>query len=141
MDASTESRCQVFHVCNNLAERTSVSRFYSFLCPNGTVFNQLYYICDWWFNVDCQDNPLELPNNNKSQKTLKVSINDTKEGAESENIIHIDTIYSAIQAANDKYESQNIQSKKSKTLSATVHSKFKNRRNEKFKWKGRRPKG
>ena len=26
---------------------------YSFLCPNGTLFNQNYFICDWWFNLDC----------------------------------------------------------------------------------------
>ena len=26
---------------------------YSFLCPNGTLFNQEYFICDWWFNFDC----------------------------------------------------------------------------------------
>merc|ERR1711913_109693 len=25
---------------------------YSFLCPNGTLFNQNYFICDWWFNFD-----------------------------------------------------------------------------------------
>ena len=25
----------------------------SFLCPNGTIFNQEYFICDWWFNFDC----------------------------------------------------------------------------------------
>jgi hypothetical protein len=29
----------------------------SFLCPNGTVFNQQYFICDWWYNVDCSANP------------------------------------------------------------------------------------
>ena len=23
------------------------------MCPNGTIFNQQYFICDWWFNVDC----------------------------------------------------------------------------------------
>ena len=28
---------------------------YSFLCPNGTIFNQGYFICDWWFNVDCSE--------------------------------------------------------------------------------------
>ena len=28
---------------------------YSFLCPNGTIFNQEYFICDWWFNVDCAE--------------------------------------------------------------------------------------
>jgi hypothetical protein len=26
---------------------------YSVLCPNGTIFNQNYFICDWWFNFDC----------------------------------------------------------------------------------------
>lgn len=25
----------------------------SFLCPNGTLFHQEYFICDLWFNVDC----------------------------------------------------------------------------------------
>jgi len=24
-----------------------------FLCPNGTIFNQELFNCDWWFNVDC----------------------------------------------------------------------------------------
>ena len=27
---------------------------YSFLCPNGTMFHQKYFICDWWYNVDCR---------------------------------------------------------------------------------------
>ena len=26
---------------------------FDFLCPNGTVFNQEEFVCDWWFNVDC----------------------------------------------------------------------------------------
>lgn len=25
----------------------------SFLCPNGTIFNQVTLTCDWWFNVKC----------------------------------------------------------------------------------------
>jgi hypothetical protein len=25
------------------------------LCPNGTIFNQNYFICDWWFNFDCSE--------------------------------------------------------------------------------------
>ena len=29
----------------------------SFLCPNGTMFNQQYFVCDWWYNVDCQAQP------------------------------------------------------------------------------------
>ena len=28
---------------------------WSFLCPNGTIFNQNYFICDWWFNFDCSE--------------------------------------------------------------------------------------
>ena len=23
------------------------------LCPNGTIFNQEAFVCDWWFNFDC----------------------------------------------------------------------------------------
>lgn len=25
----------------------------SFMCPNGTIFNQEISVCSWWFNVDC----------------------------------------------------------------------------------------
>ena len=27
----------------------------SFLCPRGTIFNQEYRVCDWWYNVKCED--------------------------------------------------------------------------------------
>ena len=37
---------QAFHVCSNNIR-------YSFLCPNGTLFSQLYFVCDWWYNFDC----------------------------------------------------------------------------------------
>ncbi|XP_066971855.1 uncharacterized protein [Macrobrachium rosenbergii] len=46
-DTADEARCQVFHVCQFDGRQDS------FLCPNGTVFNQQYFVCDWWFNVDC----------------------------------------------------------------------------------------
>nr|XP_053642784.1 uncharacterized protein LOC128695880 [Cherax quadricarinatus] len=46
-DTDKEARCQVFHVCQ------SRGRINSFLCPNGTIFNQQYFVCDWWYNVDC----------------------------------------------------------------------------------------
>ncbi|XP_044739714.1 U-scoloptoxin(01)-Cw1a [Chrysoperla carnea] len=42
-----EAQCQVWHWC------LPNGRKYSFLCPNGTVFNQIHRVCDWWFNVDC----------------------------------------------------------------------------------------
>jgi len=41
-----EGRCQVFHVCHD-------ERKFSFLCPNGTIFDQKVFVCNWWFNVDC----------------------------------------------------------------------------------------
>ena len=44
-------QCQAFHVCvrSSLLDLTK----YSFLCPNGSLFDQQYFICDFWFNVDC----------------------------------------------------------------------------------------
>lgn len=49
--ADTETRCQVFRVCANTADDTS--KGFGFLCPNGTLFNQEYFVCDWYMNVDC----------------------------------------------------------------------------------------
>jgi len=46
-----EAECQQFHICANDGNGGLIK--YSFLCPNGTVFNQAYFICDWWFNFDC----------------------------------------------------------------------------------------
>ena len=49
--ADPEAECQVFHICT--ADGAGGLAQYSFLCPNGTLFNQNYFICDWWFNFDC----------------------------------------------------------------------------------------
>ena len=49
--ADPEAECQAFHICANFGSQDLTK--YSFLCPNGTLFNQQYFICDWWFNVDC----------------------------------------------------------------------------------------
>ncbi|XP_068233971.1 uncharacterized protein [Palaemon carinicauda] len=45
--ADTQSGCQAFHICQFDGRQDS------FLCPNGSIFNQQYFVCDWWFNVDC----------------------------------------------------------------------------------------
>ena len=50
--ADVEADCQPFHVCVNDGHGGSLSKF-SFLCPNGTMFSQEYFTCEWWFNVDC----------------------------------------------------------------------------------------
>nr|XP_053627653.1 pro-resilin-like [Cherax quadricarinatus] len=49
-DTAPDASCQVFHICQDRAVRRQKD---SFLCPNGTIFNQQYLVCDWWFNVDC----------------------------------------------------------------------------------------
>lgn len=51
--ADPELECQAYHVC--LQDSIDTSNLYpvSFLCPNGTIFNQELFNCDWWYNVDC----------------------------------------------------------------------------------------
>merc|ERR1712106_763643 len=49
--ADPEAECQSFHIC--AGDGTGGLTKYSFLCPNGTLFRQQYFVCDWWFNVDC----------------------------------------------------------------------------------------
>ncbi|XP_069156139.1 mucin-19 [Procambarus clarkii] len=49
--ADTEARCQVWHYCDLDGRQAS------FLCPNGTMFNQAFFVCDWWYNLDCQSAP------------------------------------------------------------------------------------
>merc|ERR1712061_176670 len=49
--ADPEAEGQAFHICT--ADGAGGLAKYSFLCPNGTLFNQNYFICDWWFNFDC----------------------------------------------------------------------------------------
>merc|ERR1712211_48015 len=51
--ADGEAECQVFHIWT--ADGAGGLAKYRFLCPNGTVFNQNYFICDWWFNFDCAE--------------------------------------------------------------------------------------
>ncbi|XP_066581994.1 1-phosphatidylinositol 3-phosphate 5-kinase-like [Prorops nasuta] len=51
--ADVETKCQVFHVCNTGGVKAS------FLCPSGSIFNQKYFVCDWWYDFEC-DNALEL---------------------------------------------------------------------------------
>ncbi|XP_071454326.1 uncharacterized protein [Hetaerina americana] len=42
-----ETGCQAWHYCDFNGGQAS------FLCPNGTIFSQVLFTCDWWFNVDC----------------------------------------------------------------------------------------
>jgi len=49
MYADVETGCQAFHNCDPQGHKMS------FLCPNGTIFKQELFICDWWYNVNCQE--------------------------------------------------------------------------------------
>ena len=51
--ADPDTECQAFHVCTT--DGLGGLAKYSFLCPNGTIFKQGYFICDWWFNFDCAE--------------------------------------------------------------------------------------
>ena len=46
--ADVDSRCQSWHQC------LGPDRMWTFLCPNGTIFNQEIFTCVWWFDYDCQ---------------------------------------------------------------------------------------
>ncbi|XP_039759587.1 uncharacterized protein LOC120633445 [Pararge aegeria] len=48
--ADVETNCQVFRVCTF----GSTYGFQSFICPNGTLFNQAVLVCDWWMKVNCK---------------------------------------------------------------------------------------
>nr|XP_027234798.1 collagen alpha-2(IV) chain-like [Penaeus vannamei] len=48
--ADQEAECQVFHIC--VAQGRRIQKF-SFLCPNGTIFDQQYLVCVWWYSFDC----------------------------------------------------------------------------------------
>ena len=51
--ADPAAECQAFHICANDGAGGLIT--YSVLCPNGTIFNQAVFVCDWWFNFDCSE--------------------------------------------------------------------------------------
>ena len=49
--ADPEMGCQAYHVC--LLDPLGGSMYpTSFLCPNGTLFQQQIFNCDWWYEID-----------------------------------------------------------------------------------------
>ncbi|XP_033234894.1 putative uncharacterized protein DDB_G0268364 isoform X2 [Drosophila pseudoobscura] len=50
--ADVESRCQAFRICAHTARSP---QGFGFLCPNGTLFSQKNFVCDWYRNVICDD--------------------------------------------------------------------------------------
>lgn len=58
-----ESRCQAFRICAHTARS---AQGFGFLCPNGTIFNQQKFVCDWYRNVDCDQSEQYYDMNNES---------------------------------------------------------------------------
>lgn len=82
--ADMEAGCQVYHSCNGGLRGSK----HTFLCPNGTIFSQEYLICDWWYNVNCEESPRYYPlnkeafssdsSNNKLKKVIITSTGKNK---------------------------------------------------------------
>ncbi|XP_055610729.1 uncharacterized protein LOC129757491 isoform X2 [Uranotaenia lowii] len=64
--ADVEARCQVFRVCANTDD---TGNGFAFLCPNGTLFNQKYFVCDWYMNVRCEESENFYSRNKELGKT------------------------------------------------------------------------
>ena len=90
--ADQQTGCQVFHFCQD------GGRMDSFFCPNLTLFNQRFFVCDWWancsqsramsvspvcfrsYNVDCDSAHLHFSLNDRlyesqSAETISNAIN------------------------------------------------------------------
>ncbi|XP_034237478.1 uncharacterized protein LOC117642950, partial [Thrips palmi] len=63
--ADVSTRCQVYHVCSSQA----VPVKNSFMCNNGSIFNQERFVCDWWPNVDCPNSERSFDLNLEIGKT------------------------------------------------------------------------
>ena len=59
--ADPETDCQGYHVCMPFFGG-KVDRKMSFLCPNGTIFNQELFVCDWWWVYICPYAWIEIIN-------------------------------------------------------------------------------
>ncbi|XP_063609381.1 uncharacterized protein LOC134783433 isoform X2 [Penaeus indicus] len=71
--ADVQYDCQLYHVCE-------AHDMTSYLCPNGTIFNQEIFACDWWFSVDCSAAPNFYHLNEEIYKDPEVE--ETAEGQE-----------------------------------------------------------
>lgn len=61
--ADTETACQVVHLCQAGVQS-------SILCPNGTIFNQEKFSCQWWYEVNCSRAPMFYQLNDNLYKSL-----------------------------------------------------------------------
>ncbi|KAF7268600.1 hypothetical protein GWI33_018290 [Rhynchophorus ferrugineus] len=51
--ADVDTGCQAYHICNG-------KLIASFLCTNGTLFNEQFQVCDQFYNVRCGSPYIDL---------------------------------------------------------------------------------
>ena len=73
----TISSSTAFHICAGSGLQDNSLTKYSFLCPNGTLFQQQYFVCDWWFNVDCDKTEHFYPLNDELDTARQSSSHST----------------------------------------------------------------
>ena len=56
--ADEEAFCQMYHMC--VLETNGSYKKFSFLCPTGTMFDQDKLACNTWFNVDCNQDTIDV---------------------------------------------------------------------------------
>ncbi|KAF7989553.1 hypothetical protein HCN44_008227 [Aphidius gifuensis] len=84
MYANVETGCQAYHTCHDGREGEQGA---SFLCSNGTLFNQKIFSCDWWYNVNCADAP-RLYSLNGDLETNPFVPNDRKEAIRRQRLLN-----------------------------------------------------
>ena len=71
-----EAGCKVFHVCTNDGNNGLTKQ--SFSCPEGTLFQQKYFVCDWSSNVDCSKTQDFYDLNNRARESRKATFEEMK---------------------------------------------------------------
>lgn len=72
----------MFHICEG-------GKKISFLCPNGTIFQQTDLICDWWFKVNCAASPVhyaessEVLSRAQNRYAIRESLNHSSDATKS----------------------------------------------------------
>ena len=56
--ADSEAFCQMYHMC--VSSTGGSYKKFSFLCPNGTMFDQDKLSCNRWFDVDCSQDTIDV---------------------------------------------------------------------------------
>ncbi|XP_067141010.1 uncharacterized protein DDB_G0287625-like [Centruroides vittatus] len=67
--ADMEASCQVVHFCQSGGVQNS------FLCPNGTIFSQKKFSCQWWYKTNCTESPFYFSLNSDLYKIPSKKLN------------------------------------------------------------------